>query len=377
MRSTMLSSLVLLTLIAADASRFAIAQDTALSLVVNPRTGAASIRNDSTTSVSIDGYLLTSGTSVFNPAGWSKLTGNASYPGWEQGPAAANRLGEGNLFSSLGLSGGTSLSLGSPYLPLTPTQIGQLEPAVTFAYHVAAGATVIGDVVFAPQNNVVLLINPVTGAASLQNQSLFNVNIDGLLIKSPAHVLDPVGWQGLAESGVAGWTMGASETNRLGEGNLFNSTLLPASGTPVPIGTPINELLIEDETDLTFEYHVAGGESLSGGVVFLASAATPLAGDYNGNGSVDAADYTIWRNTLGSMSDLRANGNNSGPSMGKIDQADYIVWKTNFGAGGSGAGAATAALGMTSVVPEPAACLIGCTIGLVLVGACRVRFETS
>jgi hypothetical protein len=63
--------------------------------------------------------------------------------------------------------------------------------------------------------------------------------------------------------------------------------------------------------------------------------------------------------------------------MGKIDQADYIVWKTNFGAGGSGAGGATAALGMTSVVPEPAACLIGCTIGLVLVGACRVRFETS
>jgi hypothetical protein len=50
-------------------------------------------------------------------------------------------------------------------------------------------------------------------------------------------------------------------------------------------------------------------------------------GDYNGNQSVDAADYVVWRKTLGSMSDLRADGN----ANGTVDQADYAVWRSNFG----------------------------------------------
>jgi ELWxxDGT repeat protein len=57
----------------------------------------------------------------------------------------------------------------------------------------------------------------------------------------------------------------------------------------------------------------------------------PLTGDYNGNGTVDTADYIVWRKTLGSNTDLRANGDNTGPSAGVIDQADYAVWRANFG----------------------------------------------
>ena len=41
------------------------------------------------------------------------------------------------------------------------------------------------------------------------------------------------------------------------------------------------------------------------------------------DGDVDAADYTLWRNTLGSADDLRADGNGNG----MVDQADYDVWK--------------------------------------------------
>jgi len=73
-------------------------------------------------------------------------------------------------------------------------------------------------------------------------------------------------------------------------------------------------------------------------------------GDYNVNGSVDAADYTLWRDTLGSTTDLRANGDNTGASAGKIDQADYALWKANFGThAGSGSGA-----GESAAIPEPA-----------------------
>ncbi len=53
-----------------------------------------------------------------------------------------------------------------------------------------------------------------------------------------------------------------------------------------------------------------------------------LAGDYNFNGVVDAADYSVWRDTLNSMADLRADGNGDGV----VDALDYGVWRSNFGA---------------------------------------------
>lgn len=76
-------------------------------------------------------------------------------------------------------------------------------------------------------------------------------------------------------------------------------------------------------------------------------------GDYNGDGVVDLADYTVWRNTLGSTSNLAANGNDSGTSMNVIDAADYLVWKNNFG---SEVELGTITAG-TQSVPEPGTCL--------------------
>src|SRR5262249_42748606 len=82
---------------------------------------------------------------------------------------------------------------------------------------------------------------------------------------------------------------------------------------------------------------------------FVATAPAGPPGDYNGDGIVDAADYTVWRDTLGSTSDQRANGDSSGASAGKIDQADYLIWKNN-----SGNHAGSGAIGCESVsVPEP------------------------
>ena len=55
-----------------------------------------------------------------------------------------------------------------------------------------------------------------------------------------------------------------------------------------------------------------------------------VATDYNRNGVWDAADYTVWRDTLGSRTDLRADGDNTGASAGVIDQDDFTFWKTRF-----------------------------------------------
>ena len=61
-------------------------------------------------------------------------------------------------------------------------------------------------------------------------------------------------------------------------------------------------------------------------------------GDYNHNSTVDAADYVLWRKTLGTRDDgvdpaenMVANGNNEGESENFIDEADYETWKINFG----------------------------------------------
>ena len=52
-------------------------------------------------------------------------------------------------------------------------------------------------------------------------------------------------------------------------------------------------------------------------------------GDYNHNGVVDAADYTNWRDKLGSAV---TNGTGAdGNANGTIDQVDYDNWKANFG----------------------------------------------
>lgn len=53
----------------------------------------------------------------------------------------------------------------------------------------------------------------------------------------------------------------------------------------------------------------------------------PVAGDYNENTVVDAADYVLWRETVGSTTDFRADGDGNNV----IDQGDFDYWRARFG----------------------------------------------
>jgi hypothetical protein len=55
-----------------------------------------------------------------------------------------------------------------------------------------------------------------------------------------------------------------------------------------------------------------------------------LRGDYNVDGAVDAADYVVWRKTLG-QTGIPAFSGADGDGDGDVTQADYIVWRANFG----------------------------------------------
>jgi hypothetical protein len=82
-----------------------------------------------------------------------------------------------------------------------------------------------------------------------------------------------------------------------------------------------------------------------------------LPGDYNQNGIVDAADYTVWRDRLGQSVTL-ANENPAAATPGLVDAEDYAFWTANFGqTGGAGAAAHLApgdSPGANYAVPEPA-----------------------
>lgn len=304
--------------------------DEDFSIVVNPRTGAASLRNDSSGPINLDGYLLKAGSNVFSPTAWNSLD-EQGVPGWFDGPAAPNRLGDTNLLGSTSIQPGASLPIGSPYTPFVPTTIGQAEPTFDFTYSVPGLGAFTGDVEFSVRNTVVLVVDPTTGTAVLENQSAFGVNLDAYLIRSSAGVLSPSGWDPLQGSNSA-WRAATGAANRLAEGNLLGSTFLSANGGSLSIGSPINLALLEDETDLALEYHVPGLGTLVGGVLFAPSAVATLPGDYNNDGRVDAADYTVWRD---------GGSPDSSP-------AGYATWAGNYGA----VAAPAAATGLASI-PEP------------------------
>jgi hypothetical protein len=111
-------------------------------------------------------------------------------------------------------------------------------------------------------------------------------------------------------------------------------------------------------SNLTLSLSGSGASQFTGiGIVgknLVLLAAASQTGDYNQDGVVDAADYTVWRDKLGTNGSLPND-----PIGGTIGAAQYQQWKANFGAGGAGA--------VATAVPEPTtACfLLFCTLILV------------
>jgi hypothetical protein len=115
---------------------------------------------------------------------------------------------------------------------------------------------------------------------------------------------------------------------------------------------------IDPDTDLpaglfVTEFDVVGFGIGSSGVVFdyrldnvrLDTASMiALAGDYNDDGKVDAADYVVWRKVEGTTTLLPND-----LFGGMIDERQYNQWRANFGEPAGGGSSASA----NATVPEP------------------------
>jgi hypothetical protein len=88
-----------------------------------------------------------------------------------------------------------------------------------------------------------------------------------------------------------------------------------------------------------------------------------LAGDYNRDGSVDGADYVVWRRNDGQSVPAYSGADGNGDST--VDDADFDVWKANFGEVAPGGGS-----GNLAGVPEPSSALL---IACALFGVCVKR----
>lgn len=216
-----------------------------------------------------------------------------------------------------------------------------------------------------------LVINRDTGEVSIANTSelplaiaVYNITTQqGRFNRSNAR------WMSLADSD-SDWLEfgpdGGDLRDDIAEGAITGSYEIAAAGNPgdtLSLGTPWERSPFEDiAIDLRDQF----GVPVAIDVVYTG---TPiLIGDFNLDGVVSLADYTIWRDNLGASNTVFAEGDANGD--GSVTSADYQLWKAHFGESASMA-QSIAHNAAAATVPEPTALLLAG--GLAVGGLLRRR----
>jgi hypothetical protein len=310
-----------------------------LVLNVNRNTGAVSI-NTGPAAVSIDGYKINSPLGGLVPGNWTSLQ-DQGVSDWRESPqgGAATELAELKPTGSTAITSAAPRALGNVFRPVAQ-QIGTELEDIQFEYYTTDGSVVQGLVNYTGEklfNNLVLAVDPASGAARLENQSTISAGIDGYKISSESGSLLPANgnWSSLDDQNAAGgdWRESNPTVNQLAElkpSGEFQFT----SGLSFNMGSLFKTMAAGGTQDLVFEYLFPDDTEFRRGQVVYRALGGALEGDYNHDGAVNAADYVVWRKTLNTP-------------------ATYNTWRTNFGrTAGSGSLVSGAA------IPEPASCVL-------------------
>jgi hypothetical protein len=218
--------------------------------------------------------------------------------------------------------------VGHVFLPQSaPLGVDFEDLVITF--NTPTGETLQGNVVYEGDkrfNNLVVVVDPESGHAILQNQSTVDVTFDAYTVTSESGSL-LTSWNSLEDQDAGGgeWFEISSDATKIGELKRSGATTL-APLTSFDLGLAFTSGGIQD---LALQFILSGSPTARPGDVSYQTIDLP--GDFNGDGQVDTADYVVWRKSDGSPE-------------------GYNRWRTNFGrTAGSGSVASSAA------VPEPAA----------------------
>jgi hypothetical protein len=307
--------------------------DQVLVLRVDRVSGVVSLSNPGGAAAALDSYSVQSASGRLLPGAFNSLDDqNAQGGDWLEANPTINRLSELKTAGVTTLTSGATQALGAAF-NLSPPAFGVNMEDLTFNYSSTDGVVREGNVQYLGEfrpNNLLLTIDPATGAAQLTNTSTYTVAIDSYSVLSTSGALNAAGWSSLDDQNAAGgdWLEANPTANRLTELKAAGVTTLPPN-TSYSLGSLFTTSGLQD---LTFEFLLQGGQTATAGVVQFASIALP--GDFDGDGDVDGVDLT--HPTLG----WKARFGND------LSGADFLVWQRNLGAGAPAAGAAAS-------VPEP------------------------
>jgi hypothetical protein len=334
-----------------------VAVEQMLTLQVNRQTGAVAIRNTAGAAgglndVSITGYQIESQFGSLSGGGWNSLTDQAT-PGWQETTPSATSVGE--LKSTAGgtnIAGAASRALGTLFSQQFPAFGVDPDSDISFSYTTSDGVRnglieLQGTKVF---NNLIVHVDPTTGAAQLRNDSPHTIAIEGYSLFSPSNQLLPGTWNSLDDQNVSP--------------NVFESA--PTAGVLSELVTvdaitltgfqtySLGNLFTPGGTqNLTFEFLVEdAADAVPGAVSYGPAIVAGNDADFDNDSDVDGRDFLTWQRGFGVGTN---NATGDADNNGVVNGADLTIWKQKFGL--------PAATGAVGAVPEPSSMLLAVLAG--------------
>jgi PEP-CTERM motif len=282
-------------------------------------------------------------------------------------------------------AGETEVVQGTASIPLDVFGLGDVVDQGTTSYSAQLGVTATGDVdpfsfyvdnlrleQISTPDLLTLEIDRSNGIGTLKNLTSNPISWNYFDIKSAGGSLNASGWSSLDDQNTDGagtWIKaGGSSATEVAEASLLGSHVMMPNDT-ISLGNLYNNGI--NAEDLDFVIRRADGpidRTYDQLVTYINMAPEGAIGDYNNDGTVNAADYTVWRNNLGADGSVLLHRDSA--NSGNVNEDDYNSWKAHFGetaGGGSGGLAANS-------VPEPSAFVLGLVALLGICTSRRARF---
>lgn len=288
-----------------------------LSLTVDRGTGNITLDNSHGAAINLDGFRVSSALGSLGGTA-SPLAGNWTTAANNDANSIVQVFNNAPGSPTYSAAGGSAASIGNGlYIPVGLTQFGVDPEDLVFEYtDPSISGSVFGVVEYSGtrvENNIVLQIDPATGAGQLANTSKFPQQIEAYRVTSEDGSLIAGNWFSFDDNnvnGAFGWSeVSGADANTLFEVAEDGSTLFDSVTTANPndgfdIGNIFN---VGGTEDLVLEFLIAGdNEFTTGEVVYGALQVGDPAGDgdFDSDGDVDGSDFLAWQRNDGTLSGL-------------------------------------------------------------------------